>query len=470
MQALFRCGDAAAVVLAFVLAQMIAGDPASLLEDNRVLVMLGLAGAFSFVANTRGLYRDEAALMHDLPAGGVIGAWLQACGLVALLPLLLDTASPSILGTLDAVLRERASLAVLLFLAPALILVCRAGLMAMCQRTGLRARAASRALIFGCDDHARQLARSLAQDIASGLAVVGFAVMPSHRAPEQMDGLPVVSLDDAAAARFCALHADCVLLSWRMSGAATLEEVTRLLAPLPVALKLVPDLALQGIPMQQLDTRAPVPLVVVCAPPPPLWARAIKRAEDLLLAPLLLLLLMPVLLATAVAIKLESPGPVLFRQRRVGAGERHFTVLKFRTMHHACSDAGGSLQTVRHDPRVTRVGLLLRRSNIDELPQLVNVILGDMSLVGPRPHALQTRAAGLAFQDAVAIYSARHRVRPGMTGWAQVNGWRGETDTLDKLQRRVEHDLWYINHWTVGLDLLILLRTCVAMARGRNAY
>ena len=147
-----------------------------------------------------------------------------------------------------------------------------------------------------------------------------------------------------------------------------------------------------------------------------------------------------------------------------------FIILKFRTMRHDRADPDGATQTVRRDPRVTRVGAFLRRSNIDELPQLLNVLRGEMSLVGPRPHALMTRAAGLTFEDAVATYRARLRVKPGITGWAQVNGWRGETDTLDKIQRRVEHDLWYISNWSIGLDLVILMRTLTAMLRGRNTY
>jgi Undecaprenyl-phosphate glucose phosphotransferase len=474
MQALFRGGDILAVLLAAVLAQLVFGDPATWLDGLKPVVMLELPLVFSFAASARGLYRDEAAMMHDLPAGGVLGAWLQTCGLMALLPLLLEIVSPgtmtAMMDDLKSILNERASLIFLLFSAPALVLVCRACLMVLSRRTGLRARAASRAIVFGIDPEARRLVRALAQHDTSGLAVVGFAVMPDQAAPARLDGLPVLSLGDTAAAQVCALHADCVLLSWRMPDGVAMEEVTRLLAPLPVGLKLVPDLPLHGIPIQQLETRSLVPMAVICAPPPPLWARVMKRAEDLVLAPICLLLLMPLLLATAVAIKLDSPGPVLFRQRRIGIGERHFTMLKFRTMHHSCADADGRMQTVRNDPRVTRVGAFLRRWNIDELPQLLNVILGDMSLVGPRPHALQTCAAGLPFEQAVAIYSARHRVRPGMTGWAQVNGWRGQTDTLEKLQRRVEHDLWYITNSTIGLDLLILMRTVLAMARGRNAY
>ncbi len=474
LQALFRAADTLSVLLSLLIAQRFASHPATWAGSLQPVVMLGLPAVFLVTASARGLYRDEVAMLHDLPAGDVLGAWIQTCGFAALLPLLLEVASPgmlsTIIGDLKAILLERESLVVLLFLAPALVVAGRALLLVLCGRTGLRARAASRTLVFGSDEAARRLARALAQNDASGLSVVGFAVMPDQGAPARLDGLPVMCLGGTAAARLRALHADCVLLPWHMPAGMDMEAVTRLLAPLPVAMKLVADLPLRGMPMQQIETRSAMPIAVICAPPPTLWSRAIKRAEDLLLAPLLLLLLSPLLLVTAVAIKLDSPGPMLFRQRRIGVGERQFTMFKFRTMHHASADAEGRLQTVRNDPRVTRVGAMLRRSNIDELPQLLNVILGDMSLIGPRPHALQTRAAGLPFHDAVATYSARHRVRPGMTGWAQVNGWRGETDTLEKLQRRVEHDLWYINHWTVGLDLLIMARTCTAMVLGRNAY
>jgi lipopolysaccharide/colanic/teichoic acid biosynthesis glycosyltransferase len=169
-------------------------------------------------------------------------------------------------------------------------------------------------------------------------------------------------------------------------------------------------------------------------------------------------------------IKLDSPGPVLFAQQRRGLNSRLFRVYKFRTMYHDMADADCRQQTLRDDPRVTRIGRILRATSLDELPQLFNVLNGDMSLVGPRPHAVATKAAGQLFEDVVREYAARYRVKPGITGWAQVNGWRGETDTVEKIEKRVEFDIYYIENWSIGLDLWILIRTAFLVFRDPRAY
>ena len=200
------------------------------------------------------------------------------------------------------------------------------------------------------------------------------------------------------------------------------------------------------------------------------WHARFKRFIDIVIALVgLALFAVPMLLA-ALLIKLDSRGPILFRQQRIGLGNRSFEMLKFRTMYHLESRQGRLRQTARHDPRVTGIGALLRRTSGDELPQLFNVLRGDMSIVGPRPHAPGTCAGGTPFELVTPYYHARHRVRPGLTGLAQVRGWRGETDTEEKLLRRVEADLEYIEHWSLWRDLAIVARTIVSVLRMRNAY
>lgn len=176
------------------------------------------------------------------------------------------------------------------------------------------------------------------------------------------------------------------------------------------------------------------------------------------------------MLAIAAAIKIDSKGPVFFRQQREGFNNRGFSVWKFRSMHQESSQASEIQQATADDARITRVGAFLRRTSLDELPQLFNVMAGDMSLVGPRPHAPSTKAGGIKFEEAVARYAARHRVKPGITGWAQVNGWRGETRTTDKLEQRLKHDLYYIDHWSLGFDFYILLRTLIVAWKQEQAY
>jgi exopolysaccharide biosynthesis polyprenyl glycosylphosphotransferase len=200
------------------------------------------------------------------------------------------------------------------------------------------------------------------------------------------------------------------------------------------------------------------------------WAGWVKRAMDLAIAlPLLALTAVP-MLVVAVLIRRDSPGPALFRQTRTGLNGAPFELLKFRTMHRGASVPGECRQATRHDPRVTRLGAWLRRTSLDELPQLLNVLRGEMSIVGPRPHAPGTRAGTRRFEEVTLRYAARHRVRPGMTGLAQVRGQRGETETEDKLIQRVESDLEYIETWSVALDLRIIWRTIFSVLRMRNAY
>lgn len=193
---------------------------------------------------------------------------------------------------------------------------------------------------------------------------------------------------------------------------------------------------------------------------------AAKRTLDVVGAGLGLLLLSPLLMAAAIAIKLDSPGPILFRQQRCGFNGRSFTILKFRTMY-VLEDGPSVVQARPVDERVTRVGKWLRRISIDELPQLLNVLDGSMCLVGPRPHAL---AHENQFDKLVRNYAFRRRAKPGLTGWAQVHGFRGPTPTIIMIEQRVEYDLWYIDNWSLGLDLAILLRTPIEVLRARNAY
>ena len=197
---------------------------------------------------------------------------------------------------------------------------------------------------------------------------------------------------------------------------------------------------------------------------------AVKRMADVLLTVAFLMLVALPMLLVAGAIRLTSPGPALFRQQRIGLNGRRFTMLKFRTMRHIAQPPGPCRQATRHDDRITPLGAWLRRTSFDELPQFLNVLAGSMSLVGPRPHAPGTCAAGRPFEAITHDYAARHCVKPGMTGLAQVRGWRGETDTEEKLLRRVDCDLEYIATWSIGRDLLIICRTVVTVLRMLNAY
>lgn len=195
----------------------------------------------------------------------------------------------------------------------------------------------------------------------------------------------------------------------------------------------------------------------------------VKAISDKIIAAIGGMLLLPIFLLIAVAIKLDSNGPILFRQKRYGYKNSIFEIYKFRTMYADCTDSTGAHQARYYDQRVTRIGHFLRKLSLDELPQLLNVLRGDMSMVGPRPHPIAMTAGGVSLPDAAEDYLVRHRVKPGLTGWAQVNGWRGETDTVEKLKQRTAHDTFYVEHWSVGFDFEILARTLVTVLGGKNA-
>ena len=198
--------------------------------------------------------------------------------------------------------------------------------------------------------------------------------------------------------------------------------------------------------------------------------QTLKRLSDILGATTAIIVCLPVLLTIGFLIAITSPGPILFRQRRVGLNNRIFAIFKFRSMYVHLTDAHASEQTQRDDARITPLGKCLRKTSLDELPQLFNVILGDMALVGPRPHALATTVNGKALDEIVPSYGCRHQVKPGITGLAQVNGYRGVLDTQDKLKQRIQYDLCYIENWSLWLDVKILLKTVFLVLFDRNAF
>ena len=243
-----------------------------------------------------------------------------------------------------------------------------------------------------------------------------------------------------------------------------IQEAVRTLEVLPVRVSL-------AIPRPALDSNRPG-YVYADLIDQPLTAseQAVKRVFDALISLVLLVFLAPLMILTAALIKLESSGPVFFKQARYGFGKGIIEVYKFRSMYHDMSDQLADKLTERDDPRVTRVGAFIRRFSIDELPQLINVLNGDMSMVGPRPNPLNAKAGGELYDRVVDNFYTRYRVLPGITGWAQINGLRGNTDTKDKLIRRVEYDLYYIKNWSFWLDLKIVLLTPLASLEGENAF
>jgi undecaprenyl-phosphate galactose phosphotransferase/putative colanic acid biosynthesis UDP-glucose lipid carrier transferase len=256
-----------------------------------------------------------------------------------------------------------------------------------------------------------------------------------------------------------------IVLAFPWTDTDRIDLVRDSIKILPVSARLLPDTRVRSLTHYSGASQHALAIEVQRAP---LSAaeRLAKRAMDIVVAAVALVFLLPVMVLTAVAIKLDGPGPVMFRQRRKGFNGQEFVMLKFRTMS-VLEDGAVVAQATRNDPRVTAVGRLLRSTSIDELPQLVNVLSGEMSLIGPRPHAL---AHDDHFQKIVSDYAFRHHVKPGLTGWAQCNGSRGATASVEQIARRVELDLWYINNWSLLLDFQVLIKTFFEVVRKRNAY
>ena len=276
----------------------------------------------------------------------------------------------------------------------------------------------------------------------------------------------IIDLADYARA-----HAvDLVIVAIPISAEQRLLQILKRIWELPVDIRVSGQAAQLRLSQRAYSYLGDLPLLPVFDRPLSHWNEFLKDVLDRMIALVALVLLTPVLAGVALAVRLESKGPVIFKQKRFGFNNELIEVYKFRSMFTDKSDATATKLVTKNDSRVTRVGRIIRKTSLDELPQLVNVIKGQLSLVGPRPHATQAKAAGGLYDEVVEGYFARHRVKPGITGWAQINGWRGETDTLEKIEQRVKHDLEYIDRWSLGLDLYILMKTPFALLKSENAF
>jgi Undecaprenyl-phosphate glucose phosphotransferase len=271
---------------------------------------------------------------------------------------------------------------------------------------------------------------------------------------------------DEAVASVRSLAPDAIFLMLPWSATATIERCAETFLALPVEVHLGPEQILHRFEDVELSKHGPLASLQLTRMPLSTFEIVQKRLFDLFFAAIGLFLLTPVFVLAAALIKLDSRGPVFFVQRRYGFNQQPFRIIKFRTMR-TLDDGPVIAQARRDDPRLTRVGRWLRRWNIDELPQLFNVLAGDMSLIGPRPHAL---SHDHDYERRIALYARRLNVKPGITGWAQIHGLRGETGTDDKMRRRVEYDLFYIDNWSLWLDLKIIVRTVLSPTAYRNAY
>ena len=323
------------------------------------------------------------------------------------------------------------------------------------------------AVIAGAGSLGRKLAERIASTPYMGVEVAGYF---DDRGPERLTDVPankMLGRVDRLADYVKTHRVDLIYLALPMSSQPRITKLLDELCDTTASVYFAPDIFLFDLIQARMDTIGGIPVLAVCETPFYGVNGIVKRVSDIVLASLILLLISPILAAVALGVKLSSPGPIIFKQRRYGLDGKEILVYKFRSMR-VTDDGPVVKQATKDDPRVTKFGAFIRKTSLDELPQFVNVLQGRMSIVGPRPHAV---AHNEMYRKLIKSYMIRHKVKPGITGWAQVNGLRGETETVEKMKARIEYDLDYLRHWSLSLDLKIIWKTVfVVFKRPSTAY
>jgi Undecaprenyl-phosphate glucose phosphotransferase len=351
-----------------------------------------------------------------------------------------------------------------------LLLVERSVLHIAIDRWTREGRLARTVAIVGAGQPGEQLVEKLMRSEDAGVAILGVFDDRRTRIAPVIGGIDVLGTTDDLLRLAREVRLDEVIVALPLNAEQRLKTLFAKLRQLPADLRLSAEPIADAFPVRGVSQLAGVPMLEIVDRPLKHWNAVAKWIEDMILGTVLLILAAPAIAVIALMIKLDSRGPVLFVQDRFGFNNKVIRVLKFRTMHVERADPSGARRTVKDDPRITRVGRLLRQFSLDELPQLINVVRGEMSLVGPRPHPLMMKAGDRLYHDAVEDYITRHRVKPGITGWAQVNGLRGEIDSVERARQRVVYDLDYIESWSLWLDLKILFMSLRVLLSRENAY
>lgn len=363
---------------------------------------------------------------------------------------------------------SRIAVTVWILLVPVILLSWRYGLWKILRHlraNGYNQRAVA---VAGTTQRASELSRYIEESPETGMKIVGFFDDGNEQTADNLkDGKCALRGDlhelvDRARRR----EIDMVFVALPMEKCHMAQELLNSLTDTTASVYLIPDLFTANLLGSRWMTIGSIPAVSIYESPFFGIDGLAKRLEDIVLTLMILPIIAVPMMLIALGVKLSSPGPILFKQQRYGLDGRRIRVWKFRTMN-CCEDGNRVVQAKHNDTRVTRYGAFLRRTSLDELPQFFNVLAGDMSVVGPRPHAV---AHNELYRCKIQGYMLRHKVRPGITGWAQVNGWRGETDSLRKMEKRIECDLWYIRNWSLLLDLRLVIKTIFVGFGGRNAY
>ncbi|HOV04809.1 MAG TPA: undecaprenyl-phosphate glucose phosphotransferase [Kaistiaceae bacterium] len=348
----------------------------------------------------------------------------------------------------------------------------RVGLYGLVRGWTQAGRLQQRAAIVGGGEAAEKLIADLEASNEHDIRICGvFDDRGDERSSDMIGGYPKLGNVDDLVEFARHTRIDLLIVTIPMTAEARVLQMLKKLWVLPADIRMSAHTNKLRLHRRAYSYIGNVPFLDVFDRPIADWDVIVKAVFDRVVGAAMLVAFAPVMAAVALAVKLESKGPVFFKQRRHGFNNELIAVYKFRSMYTDRCDTNAAKLVTKDDPRVTRVGKFIRKTSLDELPQLFNVVKGELSLVGPRPHATQAKADNQLYKDVVDGYYARHKVKPGITGWAQINGWRGETDTADKIQGRVEHDLYYIENWSILFDLYILVMTPVSlMSKSENAY
>jgi Undecaprenyl-phosphate glucose phosphotransferase len=354
----------------------------------------------------------------------------------------------------------------------AALLMFRRGLFLAVRRWTRQGRLARRTAIVGGGDAGETLVAAIHDQVDSDIRIVGlFDDRGDERSPQAMAGTRKLGTVDDLVEFARRTRVDLVIFSLPIAAENRILQMLKKLWVLPVDIRLSAHSNKLRFRPRSYSYLGKVPVFDVFDRPITDWDAVMKWLFDKIVGGMALLCAAPFMLLIAIAIKLDSRGPVFFKKKRHGFNNENIEVYKFRSLYTHMTDHSVQKSVTKNDPRVTRVGRFIRKTSLDELPQLINVVFkGNLSLVGPRPHAVNQKIEDRQFDEAVDGYFARHRVKPGITGWAQINGWRGELTSPDKIKQRVEHDLYYIENWSVLFDAMILLKTPLALLKSENAY
>ena len=339
------------------------------------------------------------------------------------------------------------------------------------KKLTLEGRLERRAVIVGGGEPAAELIRSLEARDATDIRICGiFDDRSNDRSPPIVAGYPKLGTVGQLVEFARLARVNMLIVTLPLSAESRVLQLLKKLWVLPVDIRLSAHTNKLRFRPRSYSYEGSVPFLDLFDKPIADWDAVMKRTFDLVFSIAGIILFSPVMLATMIAIRLESKGPVIFRQKRFGFNNEAVDVFKFRSMYHEMADPDAKVVVTRNDPRVTRVGRFIRKTSLDELPQLFNVLRGNLSLVGPRPHAMNAHTKNQLWDEVVDGYFARHKVKPGVTGWAQINDWRGEVDNDEKIRQRVNHDLYYIENWSLLLDLYIVFITPIKLLQTDNVY